>query len=375
MLRRRIEGLLDTGVYSAGPVCAELEEALSAYTGARHALAVSNGTDALVLLLRAAGIGPGDEVVVPAFTFVASATSVALAGARPVFADIDPATYCIDPLSLEKALTPATKAVMPVHLFCQPADMAGVRAVADRHGLQVLEDSAEGIGMRWNGVHTGLVGRGGVLSFFPTKTLGALGDAGMVLTDDDELAERVRALRNHGRLPGSGRSTGAGGLAEVAPQGVLAGTNAKMDEVQAAVLLTRLAGLDEEIRRRCELAAAYTERLATAPCVLRLPAVENRGAPVDPVFYVYVIEVEDRDGLVAHLAAHGVETETYYPQPLHTQPCFAGHGHRTGDHPRAESAARHTVALPLYPDLTEEQLERVCSAVHAFHPGADRDDR
>ncbi|UNS95740.1 DegT/DnrJ/EryC1/StrS family aminotransferase [Streptomyces tubbatahanensis] len=367
VLRRRLGEVLDSGVYSGGPACAELEARMADFTGARHALAVSNGTDALVLLLRAAGIGPGDDVVVPAFTFASSATSVALAGGRPVFADIDPATYGIDARSLEAVLTPRTKAVMPVHLFSQPAAMGSVLDVAARHRLQVLEDSAEGVGMRWNGVHTGLIGEGGVLSFFPTKTLGALGDAGMVLTDDDELAERAAALRNHGRprrAPGGARS-----LTECAQQGELVGFNAKMDDIQAAVLLTRLARLDADIRRRAELAARYTEQLADVAGLLRLPAVDSRGASVDPVWYVYVIEAPDRDGLIRHLSAHGIETETYYPRPLHNQPCFAGHGHRVGDFPHAEAAARHTVALPLYPELTQADVDHVCAVIRSFTTG------
>lgn len=362
--------VLDSGVYSNGPKTAEFEAAMRAYTGARHALAVSNGTDALVLLLRAAGIGPGDEVIVPAFTFVASATSVALAGARPVFADIDPVTYALDPASVESVVTARTRAVMPVHLFAQPADMGALGEVARRHGLRVLEDSAEGIGMRWNGVHTGLVGDGGVLSFFPTKTLGALGDAGMVLTDDDAIAEAVGALRDHGRpaLPPAPVITAA--RAETARQGGIPGTNAKMDDLQAAVLLAKLTRLDEEIRRRAELAAAYSERLRGVPGVLRVPEIVARDVPVDPVFYVYLVEVEDRDGLVAHLDAHGIGTETYYPRPLHTQPCFSSLGHRTGDFPVAEAACGRTLGLPLYPDLTTAQLERVCAVIRSFYTGS-----
>ncbi|MFI6083899.1 DegT/DnrJ/EryC1/StrS family aminotransferase [Streptomyces sp. NPDC051217] len=368
-----LDEVCESGTYSNGSKTAELEAALRAYTGARHAIAVGNGTDALVLLLRAAGIGPGDEVIVPAFSFFASASSVALAGAVPVFADIDPLTYHLDPAVLEAAVTPRTKAVMPVHLFCQPADMTPLLAVAERHGLLVLEDSAEGIGMRLDGRHTGLIGAGGVLSFFPTKTLGALGDAGMVLTDDDVLAGTVQRLRDHGRpaLPAPGAPHAAPvARAEYARQGELAGTNSKMDELQAAALLTKLSTLDDDIRRRAVLADVYTRRLRGIPGVRRLPAVVDRGEPVDPVFYVYLIETDRRDALVSYLASAGIGTETYYPLPLHLQPCFARLGHREGDFPHAEAASGRTVALPLYPELTLTQVGQVCDAVRSFFTGS-----
>ncbi|MGW8666365.1 DegT/DnrJ/EryC1/StrS family aminotransferase [Streptomyces niveus] len=374
-----LDEICESGTYSNGPRTAELEAALREYTGARHAIAVGNGTDALVLLLRAAGVGPGDEVIVPAFSFFASASSVALVGAVPVFVDVDPLTYNLDPAALEAAVTPRTKAVMPVHLFCQPADMASVLTVAERHGLLVLEDSAEGIGMRLGGRHTGLIGAGGVLSFFPTKTLGALGDAGMVLTDDDALAGAVQRLRDHGRpalAPAPATKarattpTAPAARAEYARQGELPGTNSKMDELQAAALLTKLTTLDDDIRRRAVLADAYTRRLRGIPGVRRLPTVVERGEPVDPVFYVYLIETDRRDALVSHLAAAGIGTETYYPLPLHLQPCFAHLGHQEGDFPHAEAASHRTVALPLYPELTLARLGRVCDAVRSFFTGS-----
>ncbi|WP_217195949.1 DegT/DnrJ/EryC1/StrS family aminotransferase [Streptomyces buecherae] len=372
-VRRQIEDVLDSGVYSNGPKTAELEAALRTYTGARHAIAVGDGTDALVLLLRAAGIGPGDEVVVPAFASAAPAASVALVGARPVFADVDPLTYGIDPASVEKAITARTRAVLPAHVFCQPADLAGVTDVAARHGLLVLEDGARSLGMRWGGVHTGLIGAGGAVSLCPTTTLGALGDAGLVLTRDDGLAARVRALRDHGRTAPSaavsqGTASRRAAAAEVARQGEHLGTNAKMDDVQAAVLLGKLAGVEADIARRAELAAAYTRHLRGAPGVRRLPeVVRGSRACVDPVFSVYAIEVDDRDGLVDHLARAGISTEAY-PRPPHLQPCFADLGHREGDFPNAEEAAEHVLALPLYPDLTSRQVADVCAAVRSFAP-------
>ncbi|WP_055523817.1 DegT/DnrJ/EryC1/StrS family aminotransferase [Streptomyces graminilatus] len=364
-ISRHLGEMFDRGKYSHGRQVAELEKALAEYTGARHVVAVNSGTDALVLLLRACGVGPGDEVVVPAFSFVASASSVALARATPVFADIDPQTYSLDPASVAAAITPRTRAIMPVHLFCQLADMGALGALAERHGLRVVEDSAEAIGMRRAGVHAGLLGDGGVLSFFPTKTLGALGDAGAVLTDDPEVAERVAILRHHGRM---GRTVDH--IAGISNLSGASGTNSKMDDIQASVLLGKLPRLDAAIARRAELAAAYTEALSGVPGILRLPTVAVRDVPADPVFYVYVIEAERRDALVEHLTREGIGTEVYYPTPLHLQPCFAELGYRRGDFPHAEAACERTLALPFHPDLGLDDVHRVCEAVRRFCTGA-----
>jgi dTDP-4-amino-4,6-dideoxygalactose transaminase len=364
--RKHIVDVLDRGKYSHGHKVVELEEALAAYTGAKHVVGVNSGTDALVLLLRACGLRPGDEVVVPAFSFVASASAVVLAGGRPVFADIEPDGYGMDPASLAAVATERTRFVMPVHLFCQPADMTGLGEAARRRGLGVVEDSAEAIGMRYGGTHAGLLGAGGVLSFFPTKTLGALGDAGAVLTDDPVVAETVAALRHHGRFgptaahfPAINTTTGA------------IGANSKMDDLQAAVLLAKLDRLEADVERRAVLAHRYTELLADVPGVRKLPSVLPRRADVRGVFYVYAIEVERRDELAAHLTARGVGTETYYPTPLHLQPCFADLGHRPGDFPRAEAACRDALALPLYPDLHEDDVARVCHEIHDFYRSAE----
>ncbi|MFF4342711.1 DegT/DnrJ/EryC1/StrS family aminotransferase [Kitasatospora sp. NPDC001540] len=364
--RRHLDELMDRGKYSHGPKVAELEAALAAWTGARHVIGVNSGTDALVLLLRAAGLRPGDEVIVPAYSFVASATSVVLAGGRPVFADIDPVGYSLDPASVEAVRTDRTRMVMPVHLFHQLADLGALLALADRHGLTVVEDSAEAFGMRWNGVHAGLHGAGGVLSFFPTKTLGAIGDAGAVLTDDPDLAEAVSAMRHHGR---TGRTLDD--FPTINRPTELLGTNSKMDDVQAAVLLAKLDRADQDIARRAHLAAAYTERLTGTPG-LTLPTVVQRDAATNPVWYVYLIESDHRDELAAHLARHGVQTETYYPTPLHLQPCFAELGHRPGEFPHAEAACGRALALPLYPDLPDHELDLVSDLVRDFQHGKQR---
>lgn len=339
-VRARLERVVRSGRFVDGAVVRELEDALAERTGARHAIACGNGTDALVLLLAAAGVGPGDEVVVPCFTFVASASSVALLGARPVFVDVEPVSYALDPEAVRAAVGGRTRAIMPVHLFSQMADMDALREVAAATGVPLLEDSAEAIGMRWDGVHAGLLGRGGVLSFFPTKTLGASGDGGMVLTDDEELADACRRLAR-------GRSS--------------------LDELQAAILLARLERLDADVERRAALAALYDELLAPLEPLVRRPRIVPRRSATNPVWYVYLVEVERKPELVAHLASAGIETEEYYPRPLHLQPAFASLGHRPGDFPTAEAACRRTLALPLYPDLAEAAVEHVCRTVADFY--------
>lgn len=361
LIEKHVGEVFDNGKFSHGRQVAELEQALAAYTGARYAIGVNSGTDALVLLLRACGLRPGDGVLVPAYSFVATATSVVLAGGRPEFVDIDPTTYAMDPDALARATTPASRFVMPAHLFCQMADMAALADVAAHHGLTLLEDSAEAIGMRQHGSHAGLHGRGGVLSFFPSKTLGALGDAGAVLTDDREIADLVSGLRHHGRCAPT-----LDDFPRISTETTVPGTNSKMDDIQAAILLAKLSCLESDIARRAELADAYRERLTGVPGIIRLPEVVERGTDSAHVFYVYLIEVERRDALVDHLTGRGIETEIYYPVPLHLQPCFAELGHSRGDFPHAEAASEHAVALPFYPDLTVDQIDHVCEAVRAF---------
>ncbi|TPQ23695.1 DegT/DnrJ/EryC1/StrS family aminotransferase [Streptomyces sporangiiformans] len=363
-IQRHLREVVERGKYSHGHKVADFESALADFTGARHAIAVNSATDALILLLRAAGLRPGDEVVVPAMSFVASASSVVLAGGRPVFADIDPVSYALDPASAAAAVTPRTRFVMPVHLFWQMAEMDALTDMAAEKGLTIVEDSAEAIGMRWNGKHAGLLGAGGVLSFFPAKTLGALGDAGAVLTDDDEIAETVSALRHHGRFGPT-----VGDFRRISTETTVSGVNSKMDDIQAAVLLAKLGRLGTDIARRAEIAARYTERLAHVPVIRRLPAVVPRKATTNPVHYVYLVEVDHRDELARFLARHGIGTETYYPIPLHRQPAFAEFGHSVGGLPHAEAACRYALALPLHADLTDDQVDYVCETIQAFAGG------
>lgn len=361
LISRHVDEIGRRGKYSHGPKVAEFEQALARYTGARFVIGVNSGTDALVLLLRAAGLEPGDEVVVPAYGFVASASSVVLAGGRPVFADIDRRSYALDPAAADAAVTPRCRFILPAHMFAQVADMGGILRVAARHGLTVLEDSAEAIGMRWAGVHAGLLGAGGVLSFFPTKTLGAIGDAGAVLTDDERIAETVGALRHHGRF---GRTLDH--FPGIANPTELSGVNSKMDDIQAAVLLAKLTCLDADIETRARLAAGYTERLSGLAGIVRLPAAVDRPVVTTGVCYVYLVEVARRAELAEYLARRGIGTESYYPMPLPRQPCFAHLGYSGGEFPNAEAACRRALALPLYPDLGMAGVDRVCAAIRAF---------
>ncbi|THA63928.1 DegT/DnrJ/EryC1/StrS family aminotransferase [Streptomyces sp. A0642] len=353
-----------SGRFTSGPVTAELEAAIAARTGARHAVAVANGTDALVILLRAAGIGPGDEVIVPAYTFFATASCVLHVGAEPVLVDVLPGSYAMDPQRAEAAITERTKAIMPVHLFSQMADMEVLKDLADRHGLLLLEDSAEGIDMRAGGVHAGLWGSGGVLSFFPTKTLGSLGDAGMLLTDDDGIAASARRLRLHGQgTDGAYATDGAYVYQEL-------GYNSRCDELQSAFLLHRLERLSEETGRRAELAARYDRLLAPLAGTVTTPWMAPAKSPSNQVYYVYLIECDRRDELAAYLEAHGVGTEAYYPRPLTEQPLLAPLPGSRHPVPVSEAAARRALALPLYPDLTDQQADRVAALVHAFYGAA-----
>ncbi|MEU2379618.1 DegT/DnrJ/EryC1/StrS family aminotransferase [Streptomyces misionensis] len=360
-IEKALEDVFRSGKFSHGQQVGQFETALAHYTGARHVIGVNSGTDALVLLLRACGLRPGDGVLVPAYSFFATASAVVLAGGRPQFVDIDPHTHAMDPAALDAAVTPRSRFVMPVHLFHTMADMAAVDAVARRHGLTVVEDSAEAIGMRRRGIHAGLHGAGGVLSFFPAKTLGALGDAGAVLTDDPRVADTVAALRHHGR---TGRTLND--FPAISTESAVPGVNSKMDDIQAAVLLAKLTVLEEQIARRAQLAAAYTARLRDVPGIVRLPRTIAEGPDDRDVYYVYLIETEHRDALVDHLDEQGIGTEVYYPLPLPHQPAFAHLGHRPGDFPHAEAAARRAVALPFHPDLDPGDLDRVCDTIGSF---------
>jgi dTDP-4-amino-4,6-dideoxygalactose transaminase len=352
VLEPRIREIAASGQFTSDRWVRRLEAELREYTGAKHVVVVGNGTDALIMMLRAADIGPGDEVIVPAYSFFATASSVLHVGAQPVMLDILPGSYALDPELVEAAITPRTKAIMAVHLFSQLAPMVELAELAERNGLLLLEDSAEGIGMWQDDTHAGLFGTAGVLSFFPTKTLGALGDAGAVLTNDDEVAERVRRLRCHGQA-----TDGSYEFLEL-------GYNSRCDELQAAVLVTRLEHLNADIERRAQLAARYTARLGQVVDTPYLAPAKGDGGLI---FYVYLIETDRRDELVGYLADRGVGTEIYYPRPMPHQPALADLSGAQHPIPVAEAAADRAVGLPLYPDLTAEQVDHVCDLIIDFH--------
>ena len=347
VLEPRIREIAASGRFTSGVWVERLEQELCEYTGARHVVVVGNGTDALVMALRAAGVRPGDEVVVPAYSSFATASSVLHAGATPVMVDVLPGSYALDPDQVEAALTDRTRAVVAVHLFSQLAPVVELAEVAERHGLLLLEDSADGIGMWQGGAHAGLFGTAGVLSFSPAATLGALGDAGAVLTDDDEVAARVRRLRGHGHTTG-------GEYQDL-------GYNSRCDEIEAAVLVTRLAHLDEDVERRRVLAERYTQRLAE---VVETPYLAPAKGDGGLTFSAYLIETDRRDELVEFLAGYGVGTEVYHPRPLPHEPALA----HLARHPVpvAEAAAKRAVGLPLYPDLTAEQVDHVADLIRDF---------
>ena len=335
-----------------GPVVAALESECSAYCGAPHALGVSSGTDALLVALMALGVGQGDEVVTTPFSFFATAGCAHRVGARPVFADIDPATFNLDPAALAAAVTPRTKAVIPVHLFGQCADMDPILAVAARHGIAVVEDAAQAIGAEYRGRRAGSMGTAGCFSFFPSKNLGGAGDGGLVTTADPGLHDRMTRMRNHGSQPKYHHA--------------LVGGNFRLDAIQAAVLRVKLPHLDAWTAGRQRNVATYRGLLADLAADGRLtlpPEAPGRRH----IWNQFTIRVPgQRAALVGHLKARGIGNEVYYPVPLHLQECFRHLGHREGDFPESERACREVVSLPVYPELTPAQIDEVASAVRDF---------
>jgi dTDP-4-amino-4,6-dideoxygalactose transaminase len=343
---------MDSQQYILGPKVAQLEEAVAAYCGVSHGAGVSSGSDALLLALLALGIGQDDEVITTPFTFFATAGSIVRVGARPVFVDIDPYNFNLDPDKVESAVSPKTKAILPVHLFGQIADMENITDIARRHNLSVVEDAAQAIGAERNGKSAGSFGHVGCFSFYPTKNLGGVGDGGMVVTDNDDLATRLKQLRNHGE--------------ESRYQHRTVGINGRMDGVQAAVLLTKFRHLDDWNSRRMNNAHYYTPRLENIDGIA--PPTEDDGC--HHIYHQYVIRCKQRDRLRQFLSDREIGTGVYYPLPLHLQPCFSNLGYRAGDFPIAEAAAQEVLALPVYPELTRDQQDAVIDAIGEFYRNA-----
>ncbi len=356
---REIERVADSQQLILGPEVEKLERAVAEYCGAKHAIGVSSGTDAQLMLLMALGIGPGDAVITTPYTFFATASCISRVGARPVFADIDPLTYNLSYESLDAALaeTANVKGIIPVHLFGCCADMDGILELAERHGVPVWEDAAQALGSQHPRGGAGAIGQAGWFSFYPTKNLGAFGDAGMVVCNDDVLAAQLRAFRNHGMEPRYYHQ--------------FIGGNFRLDAIQAAVLNVKLPHLDVWSAARREHANHYRRNFAKRGLqgVLGLPSepwaepdVENHH-----IYNQFVIRAPQRDALRQYLQDKDIGSEIYYPLPLHLQPCFAPLGYKAGDFPEAERAAKETLALPIYPELTGEQLDYVVEQIADFY--------
>jgi dTDP-4-amino-4,6-dideoxygalactose transaminase len=338
----------DSQWYVLGQEVAEFEHAYSAFNKVAYTLGVGNGLDALTLALRALHIGPGDEVLVPSNTYIATWLAVSQVGAMPVPVEPDSLTNNLDPARLEAALSPRTRAIMPVHLYGQPCRMPEIMAFAEQYGLVVVEDNAQSHGATFDGQLTGSFGTANATSFYPTKNLGALGDGGAITTNDPALAQRLRLLRNYGSTHKN--------------QHELPGYNSRLDELQAAVLSLKLQHLADWTAQRRQLAALYTDCLTDVPG-LQLPGVA-KGA--EPVWHLYVVHTPQRDALQQHLAVRGINTLVHYPVPPHLQPAYAHLGLQTGSLPLAEALAATCLSLPLWPGMTEDVVARIATAIYNF---------
>lgn len=356
-----IEKVLDSNAFILGAAVQELEEQVAAYCQCKHAIGVSSGTDALLVALMALDLKAGDEVITTPYSFFATAGCVARLGAVPVMVDIDPVSFNIDPARIEAKITSKTKAIIPVHLYGQSADMAPIMEIANKHKIPVIEDAAQAIGTDYkDGRRVCSIGTMGCLSFFPSKNLGALGDGGMVTTNDSELAEKLKVLRVHGSKPKYYHK--------------LIGGNFRLDSMQAAVLSVKLKYLDEWTTKRQQNAKRYaelfqkTDLISNGKVVLPKPVYLESGVGHYHIYNQFVIRVEDRDNLRTYLQKEkGIGTEIYYPVPFHLQECFAYLGLKRGDFPESEKAADTTLALPIFPELTDAQLAEVVSAVQSFY--------
>ena len=354
-VREAVHGVLASQYFILGPEVQAFEREVATYLGCTHAVGVSSGTDALLAALMALDVGPGDEVVTTPFTFFATAGAVHRLGARPVFVDVDPTTLCIDPTAAADAVGDHTRALIPVHLFGCSAEMGPLLELSRQRDVAIVEDAAQSIGADFDGRMTGTLGAYGCFSFFPSKNLGGIGDGGLVTTNDDDRAELLLRLRAHGSKPKYFHH--------------IVGGNFRLDAINAAVLRVKLRHLEAWNRARRRVAARYQELMEDAALVspdgpvFSLPHPDGQGRHV---FHQYVMRVARRDGLRDALAAQGITTAVYYPIPLHLQPCFADLGYSEGDLPVAERATREVLALPMYPELTDDQQRRVVNAIAEF---------
>lgn len=339
-VNRRIKQVLEHGQYILGPEIAELEAKLAAHVGAKHCIAVASGTDALLIAMMAVGVGPGDEVITPAFTYIATAETAAVLGAKPVCVDIDPRTYNIDPALIEAAITPKTKAIVPVSLYGQCADMDRINVIAEKYQLPVIEDAAQSFGAAYRGRKSCNLSLIGATSFFPSKPLGCYGDGGALFTNDDELATVMRQISRHGQ--------------DRRYHHIRVGVNGRMDTLQAAILLAKLIIFDEEVQKRIEVGNRYTEILKD---IVNVPHIEPHNTCV---YAQYTIAVDEREQVISKLKTKGVPTAVHYPLPIHQQPAFLD----SDEHlPHSENAAMRVLSLPMHPYLPEQTQRNICEAV------------
>ncbi len=352
-----VERLFDSQMFILGAPVEKLEAELASYCGVDDAIGVASGSDALLLSLMAAHIGAGDEVITTPYTFFATVSAITRLGAVPVFVDIEPDSFNIDTAGIEEKITPRTRAILPVHLYGQAAEMDSIHSVAEKHDLLVVEDAAQAIGAEYKGRRAGALGDTGCLSFFPSKNLGGFGDGGMVVTRRRDLGDRIRDLRSHGMNPKYVHKS--------------IGINSRLDALQALVLSVKLKHLDTWHAQRRENAGRYNRLLQQAKLTADQTVIPPREVYAGEsghghVYNQYVIRVRDRDGLRKYLAEQEIGTEVYYPIPLHLQECFAFLGHKTGEFPESERSAKETLALPVYPELTKEMQEYVVERIASY---------
>ena len=346
-IQERINRVLEHGQYIMGPEVAELEGKLATYVGVKHCIAASSGTDTLLIAMMALGIGPGGEVITTPFTFIATGEMIVLLGAKPVFVDIDPRTYNIDPDKIEAAITPRTKAIMPVSLYGQCADMDAINAIADKHGLPVIEDAAQSFGATYKGRKSCALSTIGSTSFFPSKPLGAYGDGGALFTDDDALAKAMKEIRVHGQ--------------DRRYHHPRIGINGRMDTMQAAILLAKFERFDWEVEQRQKVGAGYTAMLAASCANIVTPYIESHNTSV---YAQYTIQIDDRAEAAKRLNDAGIPTAIHYPIPLHLQPAFHGVGHGNGDFPVAEHVSSRVLSLPMGPDLKSSDQSMIVASLN-----------
>lgn len=347
-IKRAIDGVIDSHAFALGPAVQHFEEAFAEYCGVPHCVGLNSGTSAMHVALICAGVQAGDEVITTPFTWISTSWAISYIGAKPVFVDIDPQSHCLDPAKIEQAVTPRTKAIVPVHLYGHPADMDAILKVAREHKLAVVEDAAQAHGARYKGRPCGSLADIAGFSFYPGKNLGAFGEAGAVVTDNAEWADRARALRDHAQ---SGRHNH-----------VELGFNYRMEGIQAAVLAVKLKHLDGWNAQRCRIAESYRKHLSGI-ANLECPAPADWA---DPVWHIYAVQHPERDALRDHLSGHDIHSGVHYPTPIHLQPAYADLGYHQGDFPAAEALASRQLSLPMFPDMTEAHVCRVADSIRTL---------